>query len=92
MKSRRFTAGSPVLPTERIHTSIRKEALCITAKFAGRLSAFGSGPTKLTVSTTNPVIPQLPTSERTSIGAALCQSTKSLRDSPLRCAARPRAQ
>ena len=32
----------------------------------------GSGPTKLTVSTTSPVIPQLPTCERTSIGAAWC--------------------
>src|SRR3954463_14776012 len=30
------------------------------------------GPTKLPVSTTSPVIPQLPTCERTSIGAALC--------------------
>jgi len=30
----------------------------------------GSGPTKLTVSTTSPVIPQLLTCERTSIGAA----------------------
>jgi hypothetical protein len=44
----------------------------------------GSGPTKLTVSTTSPVIPKLPTCDRTSIGAAWCQGTKSLRDSPLR--------
>ena len=40
---------------------------------------FGSGPTKLPVSTTSPVIPQLPTCERTSIGAALCQEETFLR-------------
>jgi hypothetical protein len=39
-----------------------------------REDCYGSGPTKLPVSTTSPVIPQLPTCERTSIDAALCQN------------------
>ena len=36
----------------------------------------GSRPTKLPMSITSPIIPQLPTCERTSIGAALCQEPK----------------